>query len=81
MVENVLLFGIYDANPHDMRKLVYKGLKSCSCLEFTEFMTAMQNVDKLSPKKTAFETNNILKKAEKEYTDLLGRKESGQQSR
>ena len=35
----------------------------------------MQNVDKLSSKKNTFETDDILKRAEIEYTDLLGRNE------
>ena len=34
----------------------------------------MQNVDKLGPN-SKFDTDAVLKKAEKEYTDLLGRKE------
>ena len=82
-VENVLLFGSYirgvvlllkshDAVPHDMKQLVFKGLKECSCTEFTEFVTAMQNVDKLRPR-SEFDMDAVLMKAEKEYTDLLGR--------
>ena len=83
--ENVLLFGSYirgavlllknhNAVPHDMKQLVFKGLKECACTEFTEFITAMQNVDKLGPN-NELDTDAVLKKAEKEYTDLLGRNE------
>lgn len=84
--ENVLQFGSYirgallllknhNAVPHDMKQLVYKGLKVCSCSEFTEFITAMQNVDKLGSDKNVLDTDEVIKKAEKEYTDLLGRNE------
>ena len=57
--ENVLLFGSYvrgatlllknhNAIPHDLTQLIYKGLKMCSCVEFTEYITALQNTDKLN---------------------------------
>ena len=84
--ENVLLFGSYirgatlllknhNAIPHDLTQLIYKGLKMCSCVEFVEYITAMQNADKLSSKKNSLSTDDILEKAEKEYTDLVGRNE------
>ena len=84
--ENVLLFGSYirgailllknhKAVPHDMTQLIYKGLKASSCNEFTEFITAMHNADKLGSRKNQLSPDDILKKAEKEYTDLVGRNE------
>ena len=58
-----------------MTQLVYKGLKTCACSEFVVFITAMQNNDKLGLKSSTLGTDDILKKAEKEYTELIGRKE------
>ena len=57
-----------------MKQLVFKGLKESSCSECTEFITAMQNVDKLGPS-SDLDTDEVLKKAKKEYTDLLRRNE------
>ena len=80
--ENVLLFSSYIRGAvlllknHDaMTQLVYKGLKTCACSEFVDFITAMQNNDKLGLKSSTLGTDETLKKAEKEYTELIGRKE------
>ena len=39
------------------------------------FITAMQNNDKLGLKSSTLGTDETLKKAEKEYTELIGRNE------